>query len=115
MSLIRAIPGEIRPTADDDLEVIYFDPQAHASREASFDAVVLSVGLLPSPDNPHLADMLGMTTAKNGFLPSTAGDAEGLPAGIFTAGAATGPMSIAESVGSAEKAVQEMARYLDIV
>jgi heterodisulfide reductase subunit A-like polyferredoxin len=35
------------------------------------------------------------------------------PSGVFTAGAATGPMSIAESISSAEQAVWDILRYLE--
>ena len=108
--MVRAVPGEISRTAEDALEVIYFDPQTRAQTEAIFDVVVLSVGLTPAADNRQLSRLLNVPMAKSGFL--TPRD-EGTSPGIFTTGAATGPMSIADSVGSAEQAAYDAIRYLD--
>lgn len=114
IAMIRSIPGDIVSTGADELEVIYFDPQTNASTEARFDVVVLSVGLAPSDDNLPMAQLLGLTTDESGFLPPGGNDRHPVPAGIFTAGAATGPMSIAESVSSAEKTVYDIAGYLGV-
>ena len=110
-TMVRAIPGEVRAGRSDDLTVIHFDPQSGESREASFDIVVLSIGLLPSPDNPHLARLFDLTLDETGGLP--VGSENRVPPGIFTAGTALGPMTISQSVGSAEKAVFELVRYLE--
>ncbi len=116
MTMTRAIPGEIRRNAADDLEAIYFDPKRHESIQAVFDVIVLSVGLLPGVDNQQLADILKLPLAESGFLPSYGiGNADSFPEGVFTAGSALGPMSIAESVGSAEKAAYDIFCYLGIV
>ena len=112
ITMIRAIPGDITRTDTDQLEVIYFDPEDHASTESLFDIVVLSVGMLPSGGNGGMAEILGWTRDESGFMPHHASDRYPAPAGIFTAGAAMGPMTIAESVSSAEKAVFDMIRYL---
>jgi len=72
--------------------------------------VVLSVGLLPSPDNRGLARLFDLSLDERGGLPKV--DEGGVPRGIFTAGTALGPMTIAQSVGSAEKAVFDVVRYL---
>jgi heterodisulfide reductase subunit A len=112
ITMIRAIPGDIVRTDTGELEVIYFDPQNDAAKEALFDVVVLSVGLIPSADNGPLARILGWTLDESGFLPRHGSDRHPSPEGIFTAGAAVGPMTIAESVASAEKAVYDMVRYL---
>lgn len=112
IAMIRAIPGDILRTDTDELEVIYFDPETHASRESVFDIVVLSVGLLPCGDNEPMGKILDLTLDESGFLPPHGSNRHPAPAGIYTAGAATGPMTIAESVSSAEKAVFDMIRYL---
>jgi heterodisulfide reductase subunit A len=112
VAMVRAIPGDIMKTDTDELEVIVFDPQTNRSTESRFDLVVLSVGLLPPADNEGLARTLGWALDESGFLPLHDGNRHPAPAGIFTAGAATGPMTIAESVGSAEKTVFDMVRYL---
>lgn len=107
---IRAIPGDIFKTPDDCLKVTYFDPTRMKSTHAVFDMVVLSVGLVPSPEHAAWSAMLGQPLAPSGFFDG-AGRAASRP-GLFTAGAALGPMSIAESIDSAGKAACEMVRFL---
>lgn len=113
-AMIRAIPGDIVKAQSDELAVIYFDPQTKASTEALFDVVVLSVGLAPSADHQPMARMLDLTLDEGGFMPVCGPDGHTAPAGIFTAGAAMGPMSIADSVSSAEKTVFDISRYLGV-
>jgi heterodisulfide reductase subunit A len=110
--MIRAIPGDIHQTETGQLEAIYFDPDARASTERRFDLVVLSVGLQPSPNNAHLAGILDHGLDADGFIARHGHPDQRPPAGIFTAGAATGPMSIPESVSSAEQAVFDIVRCL---
>ncbi|BBO68974.1 hypothetical protein DSCA_29040 [Desulfosarcina alkanivorans] len=110
IEMVRAIPGDIMRTDTDELEVVYFDPETNRSKEARFELVVLSVGLLPPGDHGHVSRTLDWPLDESGFLPPNG--SRGQPAGIFSAGAATGPMTIAESVGSAEKTVYDMIRYL---
>ncbi|WP_319407362.1 hypothetical protein [uncultured Desulfosarcina sp.] len=112
IAMIRAIPGDILRTETDELEVIYFDPETRASRESVFDIVVLAIGLLPSGDSEPMARILGWTLDESGFLPPHGSERHPAPAGIYTAGAATGPMTIAESVSSAEKTVYDLVQYL---
>ena len=112
ISMVRAIPGEIRTTAGDDLEVIYFDPRSAESREDRFDVVVLSVGLLPSADNPGLARIFDLSLNGSAWLPDFASQDQKMSSGIFTAGSASGPMTIAQSIGSAEQTVYAVLRYL---
>ena len=109
---IAATTVNIVRAGPDELAVIYFDPQTKASTEALVDIVVLSVGLVPSSDNQPMARMLDVTLDESGFMPSHNSDRHPAPQGIFTAGAATGPMSIAESVSSAQKSVYDVVRYL---
>ncbi len=110
--MIRAIPGDIHQTEAEELEAIYFDPDTHESKERVFDLVVLSVGLQPCPGNAHLAGMLDHPLDADGFIARRGNPEQRTPAGIFTAGTATGPMSVAESVSSAEQAAFDIIRYL---
>jgi heterodisulfide reductase subunit A len=113
IEMVRAIPGDILSFSDDAVQVIYFDPVERKSIERTFDLVVLSVGLTPLPDNPELASMLHLSQADSGFmLPHRPFEKAGA-AGVFVAGTALGPMSIAESVSSAEKSVWDMLHYLN--
>jgi heterodisulfide reductase subunit A len=112
IEMIRAIPGDIFRTDQDALEVVFFNPQSKKSAEALFDVVVLSVGLLPSAGNRQMADTLNWSLDANGFIPSHQDSLNPVPTGVFSAGAARGPMSIAESVSSAEKTVYAVIQYL---
>jgi heterodisulfide reductase subunit A len=112
LDMIRTIPGEISRTAADALEVIYFDPHTNSATEALFDVVVLSVGLIPSTTTKNLAQNLQLPLDEHGFVSSHGYRSN---RGIFTAGAVTGPMSIAESVSSAEKSVYDLVRFLGVV
>ena len=114
MTMVRAIPGEITLSADNDLLVTCFDPQNHESLQDAYDLVILSVGLLPCADSQRLADMLGVSTTQDGFMPPHGSADDDVSPGIFFAGSVMGPMTIAESVGSAEKAAFDVARYLEL-
>jgi heterodisulfide reductase subunit A len=114
IEMIRAIPGDIIRTDKDELEVIYFDPGTKVSKEILFDVVVLSVGLFPSGDNERMARILDLTLDESGFMPPYGNDRHPAPTGIYTAGTAIGPMSIAESVSSAEKAAFDIVRDLGV-
>lgn len=108
VSMVRAIPGEIYPTTDGDLRIIYFDPLSRQQKEELFDLAVLSVGMLPASDNRLLSETLQLELAETGYYSGDDPDR-----GIFSAGAARGPMSIADCIGSAERAVSAILNYLD--
>jgi len=105
--LVRAIPADILDNGDGRLKVTYFDAAAGAGAEEPFDLVSLSVGLLPGNDSTELAALLGIGTDMDGFLVSPPPES-----GVFLAGAATGPMGIAESIASAGRAVGQVASFL---
>jgi heterodisulfide reductase subunit A len=106
MTMVRAIPADIFGSAGDRLRVVYFNPGENRSCEALFDMVVLSVAITPSPDNRALTELFQLPTADTGFLEESERE------GVFVAGAAGGPMSIAESVASAGRAAFRVASYL---
>lgn len=111
LRMIRDIPGDVFPTADHRLKVVFFDPTESRSREDLFDLLVLSVGMTPARDTGSLADLFQLQVDPSGFLPETL-TGSGHPDGVFTAGAVCGPMSIAESVASGEAAALQTALYL---
>ena len=111
IEFVRAIPGDIFQTDDGRLQVVYFDPKSGKSVEAIFDMVILSAGMTPPPGNADLARMFNWRLDPNGFLQARERAAD-LPTGVFVAGAAQGPMTIAESVSSAGYAVSQMVDYL---
>lgn len=107
LRFIRAIPGDIVAAEADGCAVNYFDPDSGKARETVFDLVVLSTGMTPSPDHARLAKLLDWPLAAHGFFPE-----EGRPDGVFCAGAAQGPMTIAESVASGTRAAWRIIEYL---
>lgn len=113
IEMIRAIPGDILSADDGDLNVAYFHPDKREAAEARFDAVILSIGLTPSPDTALLAGMLCWPQDQSGFLMQHASGTASSARGVFTAGTVLGPMSIAESIGSAEQAVWDIIHFLD--
>jgi heterodisulfide reductase subunit A len=112
--LIRAIPGDIYPAGEDQLRVTFFDNASSESVQAAFDLVVLSVGMTPCDGMAQTAEMLQLPLAETGFAIQT-GQGDLTPEkGIFTAGAVTGPMSIAESIASAGQTAFDVAKYLGV-
>ncbi|MFZ1985697.1 MAG: FAD-dependent oxidoreductase [Desulfatitalea sp.] len=112
IQMVRAIPGDIVQRADNCLQAAFFDDVQRKAREEEFDLVILSTGLTPAADNVNLAGMLDLPLAESGFFHPTESAHGCGKAGIFAAGAALGPMSIAESIDSAGKAAWEMLNYL---
>ncbi|MEE4262279.1 MAG: FAD-dependent oxidoreductase [Desulfobacteraceae bacterium] len=110
--MIRAIPGDIFQTEDGSLKVTFVNNDTHETVEERFDLVVLSAGMQPCKENRGLAAQLNLGTEDSGFVEHAAGDGKGLP-GVFVAGAADGPMTIAESIASAGSAVLKTIKYLN--
>jgi len=105
---VRSLPGDIYLTTDDSLRVICFDQHDRQSVEQIFDMVVLSVGITPGSDSGELADRLELKMELTGFL-----SASPTRQGTFTAGAATGPMTIEDAIASAGQAVWKTVQYLE--
>ncbi len=105
--MIRNLPADLYPAPEDRLKAIYFDPETRKPQEAVFDLVVLSIGLMPGPDNPALSTLLDAPLTEDGFLAGPTGG------GVFPTGTALGPMSIPDAVRSAEKTVRDVIRYLE--
>lgn len=88
-SVIRSRPAEI-VERNGGPAVRYAVPSDDV-REQAFDLVMLTVGLLPSPENEQLASLLGVPLDDLGFFPPAHGR-------VLAAGCCTGPKDIAESV-----------------
>jgi heterodisulfide reductase subunit A len=110
--MIRAIPGDIFQTEDGSLKVTFVNNDTHETVEERFDLVVLSAGMQPCKENRELAAQLNLAAEDSGFVENAAGDGKGLP-GVFVAGAADNPMTIAESIASAGSAVLKTIKYLN--
>ena len=110
--MIRSIPADVLKTTDDRLKLSYFDPDNQVYQEAVFDMVILSIGLMPSESTRNLAAMLNIDRGGFAYARETP---LVLPEGVFAAGAALKPMSIAESVLSAGKAAGDIFHYLELL
>ncbi len=105
IDFVRAMPGEVRP-GQGGPQVVHGLPEGgRQSRE--YDLVVLSVGMSPPLSAGPLAEMFGLGLDPDGFLQ----DADAAT-GVFVAGAARGPRSIAESLEHAALAASRAHAWL---
>jgi heterodisulfide reductase subunit A2 len=111
-SMIRAIPGDIYKSEKNQLKVTYYDSRSRANIEDIYDMVVLSVAIIPGSGTKEISEMLGISPCDTGFAGSC--DKEGIQnaGGVFFAGTAGGPLSIAESITHAGKAAWDAAKYI---
>jgi heterodisulfide reductase subunit A len=112
--LIRALPGDIYPAANDQLRVTFLDNASSETVQEEFDLVVLSVGMTPCQSIQETTGTLKLPLAETGFVEQAAKGGLTSEKGVFTAGSVTGPMSISESIASAGKTAFEVAKYLGI-
>jgi len=112
--LIRAIPGDIYPAGNDQLQVTFLDNTSSETLQEKFDLVVLSVGMTPCEDIQETAEILKLQLAETGFVEQADKGSLSAEKGIFTAGAVSGPMSIPESIASGGAAAFEVLKYLGI-
>jgi heterodisulfide reductase subunit A len=103
---VRAIPGDVYPADRGRLNVVYAADGTHESREEEFDLVSLSIGITPCAEAAQTLSAFGIDAHESGFFQPAR------QPGVFIAGTAAGPMSIAESVADAERAAVEAISYL---
>jgi heterodisulfide reductase subunit A2 len=114
LRLMRSIPSEIRSGEDARPELIYQGTDETRISE-TFDLAVLSVGMSPGENNQELSSLFGIPCNRDGFLgPEGEGVLTGRE-GIFIAGSAQGPRSIAESISHAAKTAAEVVKHLRCV
>jgi heterodisulfide reductase subunit A len=108
----RGRPAEVDP-AGDRPTVRYEDTMTGDLETEDYDMVVLSPAMIPSDGTAELADTLGIELDDNGFIEASEADGDMIEttrAGVFAAGAATGPKDIPDSVseasGAASKALE---------
>ncbi|MFO7665885.1 MAG: FAD-dependent oxidoreductase [Desulfobacterales bacterium] len=110
--MIRTIPGDIYKTEGDRLKINYFDNLSKVSIEEVYDMIVLSVAMIPGNKTKELAKMLGIIPCDTGFIGSCKNNDNAGSEGVFVAGTAGGPLSIAESITHAVKTAWDVAKYL---
>jgi len=111
--MIRAIPGDILKTENDSLRITFSDTSTHETVEEIFDLVVLSIGLTPCKGTQDVAKLLNIELAHTGFFSVPGESGVTSKDGIFTAGTAVGPMSIAETIANAGSTAWQTLKYLN--
>lgn len=97
---IRSRPSEIRRAGNGNLLIVYEDTLTGVRGELEVDMVVLALGFKPSRRMLELAERLGVTVEKNGFIEESHAKMKPLETrvrGIFVAGTCHGPKDIVES------------------
>ncbi|MFN2357121.1 MAG: FAD-dependent oxidoreductase [Desulfotignum sp.] len=108
IDMAQGVPAEIlEDTETGRLRLVTEDPGTRSRIARSFDLVVLSVGMAPSPELEKLAPLMGITPNHWGFFNTK--DAS-LADGIYAAGCAAGPKDIA---GSKQDGVIAAANVLE--
>jgi heterodisulfide reductase subunit A len=105
---VRGRPAKISHIAEDDtLEVFVEDTLAHEQRRLQSDMVVLSVAAAPNDGAIKLAEILGISTDRHGFIARkdpAASAIETSREGIIACGSAVGPQVIPDCVAQASAA-----------
>jgi heterodisulfide reductase subunit A len=112
-SMIRAIPGDIYKSGEDQLKVTYFDSMTKTNTDCIYDMVVLSVAMIPGAGTKEISGMLGITPLIEGFAGEYESKHIPVQDGVFFAGAAAGPMSIAESITHATETAWRALKYIE--
>jgi heterodisulfide reductase subunit A2 len=112
--LIRAVPSEVRSSADGRPELVYHGPDETRVVEP-YDLVVLSVGLSPGTSTRALAELLALKPNADGFLGADGEGVSTASGGVFVAGTVQGPRSIEETVSHAIRTAGEVASYIGTV
>jgi heterodisulfide reductase subunit A len=111
---LRALPGDLRATGDGAVALRYLDEETGQAVAATFDLVVLSVGINPGGDNAALSSRLGLELTPEGFFQAADSRHRSLTpqAGVFLAGTAEGPRDIAGCLTQAQATARQVSLYL---
>ncbi|HTY47540.1 MAG TPA: FAD-dependent oxidoreductase [Methanomassiliicoccales archaeon] len=110
--LIRSRPSEILSGEDGSPLVRYASEDDASIVEHGFDIVVLSVGLVPSPNSAQVANAFGLETDATGYIQIDERTSMTSRRGVFAAGCCTGPMDIR---ASAEQGVAAASAAVDLL
>ena len=112
IQMVRIIPGDIVPAQNDQLQISYFDNRTAKGIDALFDLAVLSIGMLPFEEASALSSIFDVERLPSGFLASAKDHAHPMPEGIFPTGSTLGPMSITETISSAQHTACQVINFL---
>lgn len=100
--IVRSRPSEVVPG---ERPLVRYATEAENMAEEAFDIVMLTVGMVPRPDNPRLAEALGISVDEQGFLTSGRDD-------VLVAGTCAGPKDLKESIEEGIAAAGRAAAFL---
>ncbi|MBI9088461.1 MAG: CoB--CoM heterodisulfide reductase iron-sulfur subunit A family protein [Desulfobacterium sp.] len=103
---VRTIPVDIYPTENDGLKLRHMAEDEGSPSFEEFDMVVLSVGLMPGADSKIVSETFDIPLTVDGFLDDS------VDSGVFVAGTAAGPGTIAGSMAGAGKIAFDAVKYL---
>jgi len=115
MKFIRALPGDAVLGGDATVALNFFDQDTRKPDRLEFDLVVLSVGITPGETLADTAGHLALPLSSTGFLEDPGETDIQEAEGVTAAGTVFGPMSIVESIRSAEAASWRVLKYLGVV
>lgn len=118
IQFIRARLSEVNQNFDNTLLIKVEDTLTSRPMKLTLDYIVLMSGMEPSVHTRKIAEMFGLNTDDNGFYKSLSyatHENQTNIEGVFVAGAATGPKTIAESINDARSAALSIHDYLSNV
>jgi heterodisulfide reductase subunit A len=113
---VRNIPVDVFPLENDSLSMRYMNEEDGQCINEEFDLVVLSVGIMPGPDNSNLSDLFDVGLNEDGFFAGIdkLNSTSTVKDGIFLAGTVAGPKSISVSKAHAGQAASEVIKHLGV-
>jgi heterodisulfide reductase subunit A len=115
IDFIAGLPSEIHAAPDDSLYFDVYDKGTNKLLEVHADLIVLSIGLVPSPDLGKISALFHTSRSSDGFLLEAhpkLRPLESAMAGVFLAGACQGPKDIPDTVAQASGAA---AKAIDLL
>jgi heterodisulfide reductase subunit A-like polyferredoxin len=102
---VNSIPSTVKELQKNHNLLIEYINEAGKKVQEEFDAIVLSVGMVPSADTKQLAERIGIKLDRFGFCETNEAEPNitSRP-GVYVAGAFVAPMDIPESVMNASSA-----------
>jgi heterodisulfide reductase subunit A len=112
---VRGRISEAAETINKRIQIKAEDTLTGRPLRMTVDMLVLLVGMSANYDNPKLAESAGLTLAPNGYfkaVDSFLGSVRSEREGIFFAGAATAPKSLADTLAEASLTASAVDAYL---
>ncbi|MCP4116800.1 MAG: CoB--CoM heterodisulfide reductase iron-sulfur subunit A family protein [Desulfobacteraceae bacterium] len=103
---VRTIPVDIYPIENDGLKLRHMAEDEGSPSFEEFDLVVLSVGIMPGADSKAVSETFDIPLTVDGFLDDS------VDSGVFVAGTAAGPGTIAASMAGAGKIAYDAVKFL---